>query len=151
MTKEKGSQRGYKVRVLAQPVPTTTTPTVSTVSTQMPAVRYATASILVMVYTLPTGQFAEVPHPTGRLQDKRNSSVYSNPPPLEVILNAPVRQGTPWPYSESAPEKLFEVRKEWPIPHTPVPTPAPTIKTEAPPQIAVILIMIVRPKQAVEG
>ena len=51
----------------------------------------------------------------------------------------------------SASENLFETRKDWLIPLTPVPTPAPTIKTEAPPQVAVIPCVMVRPKQDAEG
>ena len=106
--------------------------------------------MLVVVFKLATGQFAEVPHPTGKPQDERNSSVHSNPPALEDIPNAPFRQGSSWPNSGSAPENLFEARKDWPIPPTSAPTPAPTIKTEAPPQVAVIPCVMVRPKQAMK-
>ena len=138
-----------------QPVPTTTiqtapTLTVTTASTQMPVVRSTAASIPVTVYKLATGQFADVLNPTGRPQDKRNSSIHSKPPPLEDIPNAPVRQGTPWANSGSAPENLFMVRKDWPIPPTPVPTPAPSMKTEAPPLVAVIPCVMVMPKQVTE-
>ena len=88
------AKRGYKVRVLAQPVPTTTTPTtpvnstaptptVATASTQMPVTRSTATSILVTVYKLATGQFAEVPCPTNKPQNEG-----SNPPPLEDILSA---------------------------------------------------------------
>ena len=95
---------GYKVWVLAQPVPTTTTPTapiptVATACTQMLVVRSAAASIPVMVYKLATEQFSAVPHPTRTPQDERNSFIHSNPPPLEDIPNAPVRQVAPWPNS----------------------------------------------------
>ena len=83
------------------------------------------------VYKLAMGQFAEVPHPTTR-------SLNDNPPPLEDIPSAPFRQGTPWPNAGSASENLFETRKDWPIPPTPVPTPAPTIKTEEQPKTAAI-------------
>ena len=59
------------VRVLVQPIPITTTPTspsptVATAFIQTPVVRATAASILVTVYKLAAGQFAEVPHPTGR-------------------------------------------------------------------------------------
>ena len=63
----------------------------------------------------------------------------------------PIRQGTPWSNTWSASENLLETRKDWPIPPTPVPTPAPTIKTETPPQVALIPHVVVRPKQAAEG
>ena len=129
------TKRKYKVRVLAQPVPTTPTtlvnpiapaPTVATTSTQMPVTRSATTSIPVMVYKLAAGQFAEVPYLTTRPQDGGHPlTPNSNPPPLEDIPSAPFRQGTPWPNTGSALENLFETRKDWPIPPTPVPTPAP--------------------------
>ena len=110
------AKRKYKVRVLTQPTPSTTTstaptPTVATVSTQTPIVRSTAESILVMVYKLATEQFAEVPYPTTRsLNDN------TNPPPLEDITSAPVRQGTPWTNLRSASENLFKTRKDWPIP-----------------------------------
>ena len=96
----------YKVRVLVQPIPTTPIPTapvnstaptsaVGTTSTQIPVTRPAAASIPVMIYKLATGQFAEVPYLTARPQNKSHPSTQStNPPPLEDIPNAPVRQGT---------------------------------------------------------
>ena len=90
------AKRGYKVKVLAQPVPAATTPTAPTptvaiASTQTPVVRSTATSILVMEYKLATGQFVEVPHPTGRPQNERNSPIHSNPPPCKDIPNAPVR------------------------------------------------------------
>ena len=98
-----------------------------------------------MVYKLAAGQFAEISHPTSRsLND------YTNPPPIEDIPSAPVRQGTPWPNAGSASENLFDTRKDWPIPPTLVPTPAPTIKTEEQPQTAAIPWAMVIPKQATE-
>ena len=67
----------YKVRVIAQPILTTPMPTVpvnvtlnvpiptvATTSTQMPVVKSAAMSILVMVYNLVKGKFDEVPYPT---------------------------------------------------------------------------------------
>ena len=144
------------MRVPAQPVPTTTTPTaptptVATASTQMPVVRSTVTSIPVMVYELKTGKFVEVPYPTARPQNKGHPSTQSsNPPPLEDIPNAPIRQSTPWPNTASASENLFETRKDWPIPPTPAPTPFPTVKTEAPPQVAVIPSEMVTPKQNTE-
>ena len=83
-----------------------------------------------MVYKLAMGQYAEVPHPTTRsLNDN------TNPPPLEDIPSAPVRQSTPWSNAGSASENLFETRKDWPIPPTPVPTPAPIIKQKNNPKL----------------
>ena len=64
--------------------------------------------------------------------------------------SAPVRQGTPWPNAGLASENLFETRKDWPILPIPVPTPAPGIKTEEPPQVAAIPSAMVMPKQATE-
>ena len=63
----------------------------------MPVTRSAaTASILVMLYQLATIKFAEVPYPMARPQNEGHPSIQgSNPPPLEDIPNAPVRQGTP--------------------------------------------------------
>ena len=103
-----------------------------------------------LVYKLATGQFAEVPHPTGRPQNDRNASIHSNPPPLEGTPNAPVRQGTPWPNSGSAPENLFRERKDWPISPMPTPTPAPTVKTEAPSQVVASPHEMVMLKQVAE-
>ena len=122
------AKRRYKLRVLTQPTPSTPTstapaPTVATVSTQTLMVGSTAESILVTIHKLATGQFAEVPCPTIK-------SISDNPPPLEDIPSAPVRQGTPWPNAGSASENLFETRKDWPFPHTPVSTPAPTTKIE---------------------
>ena len=88
-----------------------TCPMVASVSTQTPIVRPTAESIPVTVYKLAMGQFAEVPHPTTRSLNEN-----SNPPPLEYIPNAPVRQGTPWPNVGSASVNLFKTRKDWPFP-----------------------------------
>ena len=116
------TMRKYKVRVIAQPIPTTPTPTapvysttptptVTTVSTQIPMVKSAAKSIPVTVYNLVKGKFSEIPYPTGRPQNKGNPSILnSNPPPLEDIPNAPVREATPWPSTGSDPENLFKAR-----------------------------------------
>ena len=72
-------------------------------------------SIPVMVYNLAPGKFAEVHYPSERAQTEENLSICnSNLPPLEAIPNAPVRQDIPWPSTESAPDNLFETRKDWP-------------------------------------
>ena len=98
------AKRKYKVRVLAQTVPaspaapvnyTALALTVATTSTQMPVTRSATTPILVMMYKVATGQFAEVPYPTTRPQEEGHLlSHNSNPSPLEDIPSAPVREGT---------------------------------------------------------
>ena len=95
------------MRVLAQPVPASPTapvnstapaPTAATTSTQIPVTRSVTTSILVTVYKLAAGQFAEVPYPTIRPQEEGHPLTQnSNPPPLKDIPSAPVRQGTTWP------------------------------------------------------
>ena len=144
------AKRRYKVRVFTQPRPSTPTstaptPMVATVSTQTQIVRSTAESVPVTIYKLVTGQFAEVPHPTNRSINKN-----SNPPLLEDIPNAPFRQGTPWPNAGSASENLFETRRNWQIPPTPVPTPVPTIKTEEQPKIAAIPHAMVIPKQTTE-
>ena len=92
---------------------------------------------------LAMGQFAEVSCPTTRF-------ISDNPPPLEDISSAPVRQGTPWSNASVTSENLFETRKDWPIPPTPVPSPAPSIKTEERPKIAAISHAMTMPKQATE-
>ena len=69
-----------------------------------------------------------------------------NPLPLEDIPKAPVRQDTPWPNAESTSENLFETQKDWPILPAPVPTSAPTMKTEVPPQVAAITRMMDAPR-----
>ena len=82
--------------------------------------RSTSESIPMTINKLATGESAKVPHQTTRSEN-------DNPPPLEDIPSAPVRQGTTWPYPGLASENMFKTRKDWPIPHTPVPTPAPTI------------------------
>ena len=144
------AKRGYKVRVLDQPMPTTTAPTTATASTQMQITGSATTAILVTEYKLATGQFAEASSPTARSQNGGHPSV-QNPPPLEYIPNAPVRQGTSLPSAGSTSENLFETRKDWLIPPTPVPTSAPTVKTESPPQVAAIPRAMVTPRQAAKN
>ena len=134
------AKRRYKVRVLTQPTPT---PTVATVSTKTPMVKSIAESIPVTIHNLAMGQFAKVPHPTTR-------SISDNPPPLEDVPSAPVRQGTPWPNVGLAPENLFETRNDRPILPTPVPTSAPTIKTEEQPKMAAIPHAMTMPKQATE-
>ena len=110
------------MKVLAQPIPTNPTPTtpvnstappptVATTSSQMPVVRSVTESIPVMVFKLAMGKFTEVPYPTARPQNGGHPSIQSsNPPPLEDIPSAPVRQCTPWPSTGSASENLFDTR-----------------------------------------
>ena len=91
------------------------------------------------------GQFAEIPHPTPRsLNDD------TNPPPRDDVPSVPVRQGTPWSNTGSTSENLFKTRKDWPIPLTPFPMPAPIIKTEGQPIIAAIPNAMVIPKKATE-
>ena len=131
------AKRGYKVRVLNQPLPTTTAPTTATTSTQMQTTGFTTTAIPVRMHKLATGQFAEASNPMARSQSGGHLSV-QNPPPLEDIPKAQVRQGTPWPNAGLASKNLFKTRKDWPIPPTPVPTPAPTIKIEEQPKTAAI-------------
>ena len=106
-------------------------------------VRSTAESILVTIHKLPMGQFAEVPCPTNR-------SINDNPPPLKDIPSTLVREGTHWPNAGLASGNLFETRKDWPIPPTPVPTLAPTIKTEEQPKITAIPHTMAMPKQTTE-
>ena len=89
--------------------------------TQMAVVRSTAASIPVMVYKLATGQFPEVPHPTGRPQEKKilpftltlhHSRTYPMPQSDRGLLG---------PTQGSAPENLLKGRKDWPITTTSVP------------------------------
>ena len=106
------AKRRYKVRVIAQPIPTTPTPTapvnltptvpmptVATTSTQTPMVKLAATSIPLTVYNLAKRKFDRVPHPKERPQAEGNPSIHkSNPPQPEAIPNAPtfqVRGDTP--------------------------------------------------------
>ena len=82
-------KRRYKVRVIAQPLPSTPTstssmdpippaahtPTVatSTVTTQMPMVKSVATSIPVTVYNLAQGKFEGIPYPTRRPPVEDNS------------------------------------------------------------------------------
>ena len=125
-------------------MPTTTAPMTATTSIQTQTTGFTTTAIPVTKHKLAIGQFPEAPCPTVR------SSV-QNPPPLEDIPKAPVSQGTPWPNARSTSENLFETRKDLPIPPTPAPTSAPTMKTEAPPQVAAIPREMATPRQAAKN
>ena len=132
------AKRGYKVRALNQPMPTTTAPMTATTSTQTQTTGFATTTIPVMVHNLQQVSFQRLPIVRSSVQ---------NPPPLEDIPKASVRQGTTWPNAGSTSENLFKTRKDWPIPPTPAPTSAPTMKTEAQPQVAEIPKVMVVPRQ----
>ena len=122
-------------------MPTTAASMNATTSIQTQTTGLTTTAIPVTVHKLTTCQFPEAPCPTVRFSVK-------NPPPLEDIPTFPVRQGCPWPSVGSTPENLFETRKDWPNPPTPAPTSVPTMKTEAPPQVAAIPKVMVIPRQA---
>ena len=143
------AKRRYKVRVIAHPkhiTPTPTasvnftqtvpTPTLATTYTQMPVVKSAAISILLMVYNLAKQKFDGVPYPIEISQAGENPSIHnSTPPQLEAIPNAPtfqVREDTSLPDTVPASTNLFKARADWAIP----PTPAPSVKvenTEVPP------------------
>ena len=118
-------------------MPTTAAAVTATTSTQTQTTGFATTAILLTMHKLATGQFAEASSPIARPQNGGHTSV-QNPPPLEDIPKAPVRQSTPWPNAESTSENLFEIQEDWLIAPAPVPASAPTVKTEAPPQVAAI-------------
>ena len=87
MKNDHDCQKGYKVKVLAQPVPTTTTPTapnptVATASTEMPVVRSTAMSIPVMVYKLATGQLLKSQI---QLEDPRMKDILPFTPTLHNI------------------------------------------------------------------
>ena len=138
------AKRVYKVRVLNQPMPTTATLMTTTIATQTQTTGLTATVIPVIVHKLATGHFSEAPCPMVR------SSV-QNPPPLKDIPKAPVRQGTPWPNKGSTSENLFETGKDWPISPTLAPASVPTVKTEAPPQVAAIPKAVVTPRQAAKN
>ena len=149
------------MRVIAQPIPTTSTPTapvnltptvpiptVATTTAQMSIVKSAATFIPVMVYNTANGKFEGVPYPTERPQAEDNPSTDNfKPPQLEAIPNASVfqvRENTPWPKPIPASMNLFKARAGWPIP----PMPAPTVKvekTEVPPRVAAIPHAMVLP------
>ena len=60
---------------------------------------------------LATGQFAEASSPTAGPKNGGHPSG-QNPPSLEDVPKAPVRQGTPWPNAQSTSENLFETQKD---------------------------------------
>ena len=155
-------KRRYKVRVIAQPLPitptptvavnstpTVPTPTVATTATIMPMVKSAAMSILVMVYNLAKGKLEGVNYPTGRPQSEEiPSSLNFNPLQPEAIPNAPTFQGredTPWPNTLPASTYLFKARADWPIP--PMQTPTVKVeKAEVPCRVTVIPHVMVIPK-----
>ena len=72
-------------------------------------------------------------------------------PTLHHLMTYSIPQSDRWPLvpmpsTGSASENLFETGKDWPV----SPTPAPTIKTEAPLQVAVIPHAMVIPNQVEE-
>ena len=155
------AKRRYKVRVIAQPLPTTPpksvpvnpipipTTAISNASNQMPVVKSAATSIPVTVYNLAQGKFKGIPYPAGRLQVEENSFAPNwNPPQLEAAPNAPtfqVREDTPWPNTVPASTNLFETREDWQI----LPMSAPTVKvekTEVQPWVTAIPHAMVSPK-----
>ena len=135
------AKRRYKVRVIAQPLPTTLTtsapvnpiPTPNSShsyrSTQMPVVKSAAMSAPVTLYKLSQGTFKAIPYPTGKSQVEENPSTSNcNPPQSEATPNVPafqVRKDTPWPHTMPASTYLFEARADWPI----LSVPAPTVKS----------------------
>ena len=153
----------YKVRVIAQPTPSTPVPTtpvnwtptvptliVATKSTQMPMVKSAAAYILVMVYNLAKGKFDGIPYPSERPQAEESPSIHnSSPPQSEAALNAPtfqVRDDTPWPNTIPTSTNLFKARADWPI--SPMQIPSVKLeKAEAPPRVAAIPCAMNLPKQ----
>ena len=129
-------------------MPTTTAPTTATTSTQMQTTGFTATAMPVTMDKLATGQFAEASSPAAKPQNGGHSSV-QNFPPLEDMPKTPVRQGTPWPNAGS--ENLFETKKDWPIPPTPVPASAPTVKTEAPSKVSAIPRVMDAPRQAAKN
>ena len=92
----------YKVKVIAQPIPTTPmpttpvnltpnvpTPTVASTSTQTPMVKSADASIPGMVYNLAKGKFDAVPYPAERPQAEENPSIHNSNPPQPELYPMP--------------------------------------------------------------
>ena len=125
------TKRSYKVRVLTQPIPSTPTltapaPRVATVSSQIPLVRSSAESILVIVYKLTTGKFAEVPCPTTipRMKD----------PTLHHWKIYPIPQSDRVPLGLAQGQLLRTYLKQEKTGNSPTPTPTstPTVKTEAP-------------------
>ena len=154
-------KRRYKVRVIAQPLPTTPTvpvnsisavptPTVatSTATTETPMVKSAARSIRVNVYNLAQGRFEGISYPTGRPQVEENPSAPScNEPPQrqqhEAVPNAPtfqLREDTPWPNTIPASTNLFKERANWPIPPTQI-LAVMMEKAEAPTRVAAIPVL----------
>ena len=96
-----------------------------------------------MVYKLKTGQFAENPCLTTRPQIKAPTLHHWKTCPVPQLDRVPLGQ------MHGQPQRTY-LRPERPSPPAPVPTLAPTIKTEEPPQVAAILHAMVMPKQATE-
>ena len=123
-------KRSFKVRVIAQPMPTNPTlpvnltpppepnPTVvnTTVITKMTVTKSAATSIPVTVYNLAQGKAEGVPYPTGKPQEEEGPSAYSSNNPQErqqpetgATATAPQnRDDTPWPNTMPASTNLFD-------------------------------------------
>ena len=153
------AKRRYKVRVIAQPLPTTPTltapvnpiPTLTvatfTASTQTPVTKSAATSIPVTVYNLAKGKFKGIPYPTGRPIVEENPSA-----PTTVHHNLKL-----YPMAQhSGSEKtllglthtsLYEsVQRQGRLDNSPY-TPAVKVeKSEVPPRVAVIPRAMVLPK-----
>ena len=158
-------KRRFKVRVIAQPMPTNPTlsvnpnlpaesnPTVvnNTVKIQMPVAKsaaMAATSIPVTVYNLLQGKFEGIPYPTGKPQEEEgpsapscNNSQEKQQPEAAVTATAPLnREDPPWPNTMPTSTKLFDARASWPIPPTEGPTVIKTKEVEKkfPPRLASI-------------
>ena len=158
-------KRRFKVRVIAQPMPTNPTlatnltlstqptPTMATtmVTIQMPMARAAiitATGIPLTVYSLAQGKFKGVPYPTKRLQEEEGLSTPSSNNPLveqqsKAAVTATVpqkREDTPWHNTMPASTNLFKARTSWPIPPVEAPTAIKMEKTEekTPPRVAAI-------------
>ena len=134
------AKRRYKVRLTAQPLPTTPTTSVPVNPIPTPTAAMSNASTKNI-----HSKIGSHIHPgdgvqlgTGKIQrnsltsrkvTKNPSASSCNPPQLEATPRAPtfhVRVDTPWPNTMPTSMNLFEARADWPIP----PTPAPTVNAE---------------------
>ena len=134
-------KRRFKMRVIAQPMPTNLTlpmssilpaepsPMVntSTATTPKPVTSSAATSIPVTVYNLAQVNFKGIPNP----QEQQ-------PEATPTVTTLQTREDTPWSNTMPASTKLFNAKKSWPIPPTDTPAVVKMEKTEVPPRVAAI-------------
>ena len=130
-------KRGFKVRVIVQPLPVnpalsadpaptvvTTTVTSTQTSVTKPATATAKSNLIpVTVYSLGQGTFKEISHPARKSQEEEGPSTPSSnnhpkvqqPEATTTATALHTSEDTPWPNTMPTSTNLFVERASWPI------------------------------------